>query len=58
MSRAVLVVSFEEDDPERMAHLLDNIRMDLAEYVNLADVKVYAGLREKAQQIIDILEGP
>jgi chlorite dismutase len=58
MSRAVLVVSFEEDDPERMAHLLDNIRMDLAEYVNLSDVKVYGGLREKAQQIIDILEGP
>lgn len=53
MTKAVLVISFDEDRPERVMQTLDEVRTCIPE---LPDVKLYIGIREKAVEVLDLFK--
>jgi len=53
VSKAVLVISFEDEDPVRLMNKIDEFRTTIHSPRN---VKFYIGIRETADQVLDIFK--
>lgn len=53
MSRAVVVVSFEEYDATRVVEIMDEVRQVLSD---IPDLKIYSAIRESAEAVLDIFK--